>query len=430
MPNCGAMIHGSTRRRQRGQTLVIFAGGIAGFLGMVALVVDGSNYYVQNRAAQKLADAASQAGATVIARALAQGTSPDDTVVKAAIDGIAIDNGFEPFFSSASAPKAYYTDIDGTPIGGTGNPIGSGMPSCTTDCIGGQPVGVQVVGFHTFPTLVAGIVGQTEFTVAPEATAVAGYVALPCESAGGCPLVPVTAATKQAECVSGVPMYGDEWLPTALTRPTDGEPPNAVLKLCDNDEGSVGWIDFTCPPPEPSIQDQVLEPCHGPMNFPNWQRSWQGEPGNLQTKLNRLTGDELGSYEPGEDRVIVVPFFDAVCDDVPASSAVAEPSGSPYPLECDPNPAGSDPHVRLTGFMGFILDRAYLQGVSASDCDEPALTGSSVAPSTFTTTTTTTSNVSGCLKGWFTSAVAPPGAVSIDPGDPDWPRPVTVQLIR
>jgi hypothetical protein len=416
------LVRTGNRSSQRGQTLVVFAAGIVGFLGMVALVIDGSSYYAQSRAAQKVADAASQAGAAVLARSIAQGIPASDGEVKDAIDEIALANGFPAFFSAPDAPEAYYTDIDGTDLGVI---VGGGsIPGCTSDCIGNRAVGVRVRAVHSFGSYIAGIVGQATFTVAPEAVAVAGFVDIPCDAEGGCPLVPVSVARQLAECELGDPVYGPAWPPSALENPAPNDSPTALLRICENDEGDLGLLDYTCANPEPSIQDQVIRPCHGDMAFPLWQQAWDGNPGNLQTKFNRVSGDQRNDYEPDKDRVILLPVFDAVCNDVPANPSASPVPGASgtYPQVCEGNPGSLiDRHYRLVSFVGFILDKAYLGSGHTDDCRGASLR---------TSTTPTSTGQMRCMKGWFTNTIAPPGTVTVDPGPEDWDRPVSVQLIR
>jgi len=66
----------SSRRTERGQTLVVVALAMVALLGMSALIVDGGNAFAQQRGSQNGSDAASEAGATVLAHgqlALASG---------------------------------------------------------------------------------------------------------------------------------------------------------------------------------------------------------------------------------------------------------------------------------------------------------------------------------------------------------------------
>src|SRR5262245_59627532 len=100
-----------TRRSEAGQVLVIAAGGMLAIIAMIAVIIDGGNAWSQQRIVQNGSDAASQAGAIVMARRfafIASGLTPDvgDAEVLAAINGSATGNGLV-------APDAFYTDICG-----------------------------------------------------------------------------------------------------------------------------------------------------------------------------------------------------------------------------------------------------------------------------------------------------------------------------
>jgi Flp pilus assembly protein TadG len=423
---------------------VIFAAGIAGFLAMVALVVDGANYYAQNRAAQKAADAISQAGATVIARALLEGTTATGAEIKQAMDDTAIANGLPALFSSDDAPEAFYTDIDGTPLlaGAVPIEVGQNLPACGSKCINNRAVGVRTVANRTFSTLIAGVVGQGEFTVSPTAVAVAGYVDLPCDADGACPLIPVAVAEKEAACAGGDATYpgNRELLPDALATPLPSMGNEVELVVCADGNGALGWLDFNCGPAAP-VPSQVTTPCNGPTDLPAWIKTWSGNPGDLQTALNSYAGANPDAYEQGKDRVILVPIFDAVCNDPSPTSGTPVQAGSPdpFPKQCSGYPSGSAPHYRIVAFTGFIVNQAYLQSGASASCPEaiatsPASSAASAESGRTTTHHPTTTppppTNAGCVKGWLTSVAAPPGTVTVERGPDPWPRPISIQLIK
>ncbi len=79
-----------SRRRQKGQTLVVVAVLLVVLIGFLGLVIDGGNVYAQRRQMQNAADAAALAGA----RALALDESVDEAVAKYASDNGA--DGWDP----------------------------------------------------------------------------------------------------------------------------------------------------------------------------------------------------------------------------------------------------------------------------------------------------------------------------------------------
>ena len=121
------------RSRERGQTLVLTALLLVALVAILALVIDGGNYYLQRRVAQNAADSGALAGA----RALAMGE--DEAAARAAASGYAGANG-------DSAPSVSI-------VGHT----------------------VTVTAHRTFPSFFAGIVGIRTFSVQAVASAEYGF---------------------------------------------------------------------------------------------------------------------------------------------------------------------------------------------------------------------------------------------------------------
>ncbi|HEY7522705.1 MAG TPA: pilus assembly protein TadG-related protein [Candidatus Limnocylindrales bacterium] len=428
------------RHPERGQTLVIFAGGVAGLLALIGLVVDGAHAYAQHRAAQNAADAASQAGAAALARAVLLDEVPVDHDVKVSLNAIAVSNHITPFFPFSGDPSiAYYTDVEGVPITVGGGParVGAGaVPTCSPDrCVNGYASGVQVVAVRPFRALLAGVVGQTTFTARTTATSVAGYLEDPCDADTGCPLLPVALSLYEATCAAdGTPTYG-----APLTPWTEASVPlvfaNEVsIPICrepttgDVWPGAAVWIDYDCG----SLGDQITEPCNDKTKFPTWIPAWDGSTTGLSSPLAGYHGSALGSYEAGKDTVVLAPLFDAMCHEDKGDGH--DPRGSGFPLECRSGPASGPVHVRLPKFVAFAFD-GYLDGGAISGCNlAPAGGGTSslaaTTRTTRTTTTTTTGPVEACIRGWFADAVLPPGPVGTVPFEDGSPRPLTIQLIQ
>ena len=177
--------------QERGQMIVLLAGGLIAFLVMVALIVDGGNAWAQQRQTQNGTDASAQAGATVLAQKLGndpttQGSAAAswDAATSAAVNNIAAANNNDQ-------PIAYYTDIcgvllklDGSKATGIGDAaqVGLGFPTSaatTPDCpngIVGPVAGVEVHDSKVFGTYFAHAVGIPNFAAAARATAVTGFV--------------------------------------------------------------------------------------------------------------------------------------------------------------------------------------------------------------------------------------------------------------
>ena len=111
----------SGREGRRGQTLVLFAGGIIAFIGMVGLVIDGGNAFAQQRRTQNGADASAEAGATQLARK-ALGVPPtanDATWDQRVLDAV---NATAAANDLTIVGASQYTDVSGVVLG----PVGTG----------------------------------------------------------------------------------------------------------------------------------------------------------------------------------------------------------------------------------------------------------------------------------------------------------------
>ena len=148
-----------TRQRERGQVLVIFAGGLIAFLAVAALVFDVGQNLLDWRAQRNAADAAALAGARYIV----------DPACKAAP-------------SNLTCPDAYNAAIEVARLNGYGDLNGDGVPDRGTVTIfippqpgrnfAGQP-GFIEVDIHTDrPSFFAAILGVLQQNV--DALAVAG----------------------------------------------------------------------------------------------------------------------------------------------------------------------------------------------------------------------------------------------------------------
>lgn len=422
--------------RQRGQMLVIFAISLVAMIAMVGLVIDGGNAYAQQRATQNASDAAAEAGAVILSKNLMSinggGASLSDADVLAAINESADLNGIRPFnVGVAGNSVAHYTDFRGNLLTSGGSittdpsaakQVGSGgaIPGCSgATCVDrGVATGVRAAGTRDISTFVSGVIGITQLKSTAIATAVAGYAANPCVASEGCALLPVTFATNQNTCDgSGDAVYDSTtWLPTEPTGPDYTAANEVLLSLCKGGEGAFGWLDYGCG----NTANQILNPCNS-VSFPTWLQSQPGNPNNVEDELNTYAGDVVGVYEPGRDQEVLIPFFDGTCnEDRPDSE---DPTGAP-PLpdmpECANNPSGggNNRHYHIPFFIGFLLDRAYVQGNNFPSCNAPPggpLPGGNGS--------------GGCLKGWFARVVTGPGQVSGNgTAGPD--SPLTIQLVK
>lgn len=301
--------HSDAATQERGQILIIVAVGMLVFVAMVGVVIDAGFAWGQSRDTQNAADAASEAGALLLAHNLpyVHSTPPQtapngNAEVRAAVLSTAATY-------DVTVAEAWYTDyfgahVGGAPLIGPGQ-LGAGPAPAAAE-------GVQVTGTKTFDTFIAQIVGIGEMTTRMDATAVSGYIA----TIGPGNVLPVTLPLNVTTC-------------TNTNRPdTDGSQwPLGVLQvfpMCSSGPGNVGWLDWT--PPGGGVSElaaSIRNPNNPAMTIPEWYFiSQSGNPSSPS-----LIGATLQTYVPGTTEVII-PLFDATCeDDPPNAAANACPTG-------------------------------------------------------------------------------------------------------
>lgn len=426
-------MHPTTRSRIRGQALVLMVIAIVAMLAVAGLIIDGGNAFAQQRGTQNGADAAAEAGAVILGRnimAINGGTAqPTDADVLAAMNASATANNIAPFNpGGANNSVGLYTDFAGnmlTPGGAiTVDPAaaaqvgGGSIPPCSgASCVDvGRASGVRAGGNRPFQPLVSRMIGFTQFKASAIATAVSGYAAEPCAASSGCPLLPVTFATQQNTCDgSGDAVYSaTAWLSVAPVTPPYTSANEMLLSLCKGGEGAFGYLDYGCG----TLANQILNPCNS-IDFPTWLTGQPGAVSSVEGELDSYAGSVIGTYEPGADEEVLIPFFDGICNEDRPDSELPVFGTPPFPGECASNPSGggANRHYHVPFFIGFILDDAEVQGSNAS-CDSPPggpLPGGNGS--------------GGCLKGWIARVVVGPGTVS-GSGGAGSASPLRIQLIK
>lgn len=405
-----------TKGDERGQVLAIFAGGLLALLIAVGVVIDGGNAMAQQRDAQNGADAASEAGTTVLAQYLmggnaatgATGTCPTtpanawDLEVCKAVYGSAAANGL-------TVNTATYTDWKGDLLAAVG---GGTLPSTAQ--------GVRVEGSRTFDTYFARVIGQNTITASTGATAVTGVITSLCLPGTGCGLFPITVPYVTSNCDNNgtlVPGVG----PWPFLGESDTNAGNeAIVPLCkdkNNDigggsAGSVGWLDLatalgavtdgSC---NSQFKDAILDPCIVSMPFPTWVQTFPGGVG----KGGPAIQDALNAYH---DDIVQIPLFDGTCKIQPSGTGLGDcPAGQIG--------VGANTWYHIPSFASFKVDLFYINGNDRKECDNapgaPFVSGN---------------GANGCVKGWWVVALPGPGQVSPGAVTPNTSNKLGVQLIR
>jgi Flp pilus assembly protein TadG len=149
-------------RRERGQILVIVAGGLIGLLAFAGLALEGGTLVLNRRDAQNASDLAAVAGAQVIATGYTDvGVSVTQGTVLGALSASMAAND-----CSTLAPCTWTAEFVGTRLASLG-PVGSG------GSIPGGSLGVRVQVTRTPGALLGRMLGFTTWKVSTEGTAIA-----------------------------------------------------------------------------------------------------------------------------------------------------------------------------------------------------------------------------------------------------------------
>ena len=346
------------RRREGGQVLAIAAVAMISLLGMTGLIVDGGNAWSQQRLTQNATDAASEAGAVVLAQRMGGSTKTDADVLAAVTASVTT--------NAITLQNAYYTDYQGNLLtsGGTVTTVPANAAVVGAGTIPANTQGVQARGAKSFNTYLTGIVGITSLGVGASATTVAGRLT----GVGAGDLLPVTFPVAVTTCdgqnKSLAP--GDALWPI-VARDTATTANESIVPLCQNGPGAVGWLDFGCG----NLAFQISNPCNVAFDIPTWIQTTPGNPNNVDSEMNAYDG-----------QIITFPLFDGTCKTSPPGTLLGD---------CTTGPGvGNNTYYHIPAFVGFLLDHAYIQGNNHPACNQapgqPPAGGN---------------GATGCLKGWF-----------------------------
>lgn len=323
-------MHTTLRRRRRdgGQALVLMALALVGLLAMAGLIVDGGNAWSQQRLTQNGTDAASEAGAVVLAQVLVESragiTTKTDADVHDAVATSATHNGI-------AVPHAYYTDYQGNLLTSTGVVTSDPGSAAEVGFVGTIPPkaqGVQAIGQKSFRTYLAGVVGINSFGAGASATTVAGGLT------GVTPnsVLPVTFPVAVSTCdnTNSLKPGTSPWL--IVSKDTATAFNEVIVPLCQNGPGAVGWLNFGCG----TLSYQISHPCNVAFTIPDWIQTTPGNPNNVDSEMNAYDG-----------RIIFLPLFDGTCKTAPPGNAVGDCTTG--------EGVGNNTYYHIPYFVGFLL---------------------------------------------------------------------------
>ena len=377
--------HAHQRHEERGQSLVLMALALVALLAMTGLIVDGGNAWAQQRASQNASDSSAEAGTVILVQRLSGATAPSssyatgcptapadqwDRAVCNAVYGAAANN-------SVSVNSAKYTNFDGSLLLAD---VGAGSVPA-----GAQ--GVRTIGTRQFSTYLAGVVGITKLEAATEGTAVLGAITTFCPQGQSCQVLPVTFPVNVSSCAGNgslTPGSGP-WPYVGTNAMTAAN--EAIVPLCKNGPGSVGWLDWPCNAVNgtPGLVDEITNSCVRSLTLPEWIGTSDGNPntGGVEDAINALATKQL-----------LLPQFD------------------------DVRGTGSGLQYHVVQLFGFVLDHAYLAGNNHPECNlppgQPFVDGN---------------GSNGCLKGWWTQPILT-GEVQLGVVPPGTDTKVGISLIK
>lgn len=271
------------RSGERGQILVIVAGGAVTLLLLMGLVLDGGVAIFNRRDAQNTSDTMALAGTKFVAD-VHQGKTTVDATVFAALTRAAVANGcvatnatpctWQAWFVSNSASGPIDTPNTATPITATG-------PAAAVPA---NALGVRV-GVRRQPgTFVIGLAGFRSWDVQTQATAVAEVPAT----------VPVGSLLPIALKDDGT--AGQAYQPGQVVDLTDGK----------DAPGGFGYITWTDSNDPNSLASSICHPDNPEITLP---RTFYGDPGKSNSSGVRACLDQ---WITPVGQTVLIPIYDVV----------------------------------------------------------------------------------------------------------------------
>jgi len=395
------MIRKRVESAERGQALVVVAIAMVTIVASVGLVIDGGFAWGNQRQTQNAVDAASEAGAVVLAQRM-MNISPTrtDADVAVAVDAAAAANGVTDVTS-------YYTDVYGNLLTSAGAFATSTADAAVVGAgvIPDDAQGVEAHGARTITTFLAQVIGVTQMQIGAMATSVAGYLEGTCPAASGCDILPVTVPVTVLGC--------DEQNDPAPVAPVEYWEPTSdpvSIPLCRNGPGNVGWMDWT--PTEGGVselEDSILSPDNPAVTVPGWY--FMTATGNV----NSLMIEEGINARAGS--IVTFPQFDSTCDEQPTGPGVNDcPTGHV-------GGEGSNQWYHLPQFAAFQLCSSTIPECAAAGFNQAAYING------YNAVCDTGNGATSCIAGRFVSFIQR-GTVGPGSGTLTLTNVVGVQLIR
>jgi hypothetical protein len=273
------------RSGERGQILVIVAGGAITLLLLMGLVLDGGVAIFNRRDAQNTSDTMALAGTKFVAD-IHQSKTPVDATVFAALTRAAIANDCAPTSATPCTWQAWFV------TGGTDGPIdtpNTATPITATGPAAAVPanaLGVRVAVRRQPGTFVIGLAGFRSWDVNTQATAVAEVPAT------------VPAASLLPIALKDDGTAGQAYQPGQVVDLTDGK----------DAPGGFGYISWTGSNDPNALTNSICAPDNPEFTLPH---VFTGDPGKSNDSSVRAC---LANWISPAGQTILIPIYDIVID--------------------------------------------------------------------------------------------------------------------
>jgi Flp pilus assembly protein TadG len=237
----------ASREAERGQILVIVAGGMIGLLAIVALVLEGGTVVLNRRDAQNASDLAALAGARTVALNYTDAPRTQAQVYTAMNDNLAV-NDCGP---SSSAPCAWEAQFVGAGLTNLGNVANTSSP------LPAGALGVRVGVTRSPGAQLGRVIGIDKWDVSTEATAVSAKE----PTVAGGTMLPIAmcgfGTLGNTECEQANGSNAIDFQSGQIYDLTDGK----------DAPGGFGWLSWTGSNAANVLNDSVCTPDNPPFTL-------------------------------------------------------------------------------------------------------------------------------------------------------------------
>jgi hypothetical protein len=258
---------------ERGQVLVIVAGGLVGLMLAVGLVIDAGVAFLGRRDGQNVADIAALAGTRIVATNYTTATRTQHDVFEAIASAMTA-NGCSP---TGSSPCFWTAQFVGA---GASGPVNLATVVDVSSALPSGSLGIRVGVSQQRGTFIIGIIGKSSWEISTEATAIASRPA-------------------------GAPV--SQLLPIALKEDAAGYTPGQVYDLTDGKDapGGFGFLSWTGSNDAGALATSLCTPDSPAFTMPT---TFPADPGKTNADAVR---DCLADWIT-TGQTVLIPIYDTV----------------------------------------------------------------------------------------------------------------------